>query len=103
MSERATLWVRPLGRDVTLTLTGESPLRYFDRPSRVTISVAGREVGRFALSADFTHTAILPAGALEASAGQVIVESDQSFVPAERDGVLDRRRLALRIYSFDVR
>ena len=29
VSEQGVLWVRPIGRDVTLRLTGESPLRYF--------------------------------------------------------------------------
>ena len=32
MSDRASFWVRQVGRDVTLRLSAESPLRYFDGP-----------------------------------------------------------------------
>lgn len=37
MSDAATLWVHPGGREVTLTLSAESPLRYFDEPPLVAI------------------------------------------------------------------
>lgn len=99
MSDSATLWVRPIGRDVVLTLAGESPRRYFDRPPVVRVDVGGREVARFEPSADFSRQIVLPAGALAAAGGEVVVESDQFFVPAERDGSADRRRLALRMYQ----
>jgi hypothetical protein len=102
-AERSTLWVRPIGRDVTLVLEGESPLRYFDSAPVVTITVAGRRVARFSPSADFRQSVVLPADALAAADGRVVVESDKSFVPGERDGTADKRRLALRIYSYSVR
>jgi hypothetical protein len=102
-SERATLWVRPVGRDVTLTLAGESPLWYYDTAPTVTVSVAGRQVSRFTPSSDFTQEIQLPADALASAAGRVVIESDKWFVPAERSRAPDRRHLALRIYSFGVR
>jgi hypothetical protein len=102
-TERATLWVRPVGRDVTLVLEGESPLRYFDSPPAVTVTVAGRQVARFSPSADFRQMVVLPADALAAADGRVLLESDKSFVPGERGGTGDKRRLALRIYSYSVR
>jgi hypothetical protein len=102
-SERATLWVRPVGRDVTLTLEGESPLRYFDSAPVVTVLLGGREVARFSPSADFRQTVVLPAEALASADGRVVIATDKSFVPAERDGTADRRRLALRIYSYSVK
>jgi hypothetical protein len=40
---------------------------------------------------------------LSAANGDVVIACDKSFVPAERDGSLDKRRLALRIYSYRVR
>ena len=40
MTEKARVWVRPIGRDVTLGMTGESPLKYFDSAPEVRI-VAG--------------------------------------------------------------
>jgi hypothetical protein len=103
MSDRAVAWVRPTGRDVVLTLSGESPLRYFDRASAVVVRVAGQEVARLAIPGDFSEDVTLPAGRLESAGGLVEVEADQSFVPAEREGGADRRRLALRIYDLTVR
>ncbi len=102
MSETARFWVRPIGRDVTLTLTGESPLRYFDRAPAVRVLTSGVELARFTPSDDFTHTITVPAKALTASGGLVVLESDLWFSPADRSGVADRRHLALRIYSLAV-
>lgn len=102
MTERSTLWARPIGRDVTLVLEGESPLRYFDAPPVVTVTVAGRQVARFSPSADFRQVVVLPADALAAADGRVVVESDKWFVPGERDRTADKRHLALRIYSYSV-
>jgi hypothetical protein len=102
-SERAALWVRPIGRDVTLTLIGESPMRYYDSAPAVTVTVGGRQIARLSPSSDFTETITLPAGALAAAAGRVVVESDRWFVPADRDRSPDRRHLALKIYSFSVK
>ncbi len=41
-SEQARLWIRPIGRDVVLTLTGESPLKYFDKAPAVRRERRGR-------------------------------------------------------------
>jgi hypothetical protein len=102
-SERAVLWVRPIGREVTLSFCGESPLRYFEAAPAVTVSVAGRELARFNPSSDFSHSVVLPADALAAADGRVVIASDKSFVPAERGASADRRRLGLKIYSYSVR
>lgn len=99
-AERSTLWVRPVGRDVSLVLQGESPLRYFDAAPVVAVTVAGRQVARFSPSTDFRQVILLPADVLAAAAGRVVIESDKWFVPGERDGSPDKRRLALRIYSY---
>ena len=103
MAERATLWVRPVGRDVTLTLSGESPLRYYEAAPAVIVSIAGREIERFSPADDFMQEIVLPASTLAAARGEVVITSDKFFVPADRDGSLDRRRLALKIYSYRVR
>ncbi|MBW8895496.1 MAG: hypothetical protein JF613_04850 [Acidobacteria bacterium] len=95
--------MRPIGRDVTLTLSGESPLTYFDAPPSVAVTISSRELARFTPSSDFTQSIVLPADALAAADGRVIVTSDKFFVPADRQGSLDQRHLALRIYSYTVR
>jgi hypothetical protein len=97
------LWVRPIGRAVTLTLSGESPLRYFESSPTVLLMAGAREVARFTPSSDFTQSIVLPADALLSADGRVTVTSDKFFVPAERGGPPDRRRLALRIYSYSVK
>lgn len=102
-SEKAVLWVRPVGRDVTLTLSGESPLRYFDQAPTVVVAAGGREIARFKPAADFTQSVVLPDEALSAADGRVTISSDKVFVPAERGGPPDRRRLALRIYSYSAK
>ena len=103
MSAQATLWVRPVGRDVSLTVAGESPLRYFDRPPVVRVTVGGRELARFEPNADFEQSVTLPADALTAADGRVVIESDRHFVPGDRDGSPDRRQLALRVYRVAVK
>jgi hypothetical protein len=102
-SEKAVLWVRPLGRNVTLTISGESPLKYFDASPAVVVSAGDREIARLNPSADFVQSIVVPADALAAADGRVVINSDKFFVPAEREGSQDQRHLALRIYSYAVR
>lgn len=102
MSEKAALWVRPIGRDVTLELSGESPLKYFDAAPHVRVLAGGREIASFDPAADFEQSVTIPADALAASNGRITVESSKFFVPAERGGGADRRHLALRIYRAHV-
>jgi hypothetical protein len=103
MSERARLWTRPVNRDVTLAITGESPLRYFDRPPSVRVVVAGVEVAKLAPVSDFMQEITLPATGLRLSGGLVVLESDLWFTPADRGESPDRRHLALRVYSVGVK
>ena len=102
MSERARLLVKPVGRDLALTIAGESPLRYFDRAPDVRVLVAGVEIARFAPNRDFTQQVSIPAKGLAIAGGVVVVESDLWFTPAERGESLDQRHLALRVYSVAV-
>lgn len=95
MSEKADLWVRPIGRPVTLHLAGEDPRRYFDAAPHVRVLIGDREVAAFDPSGDFEHTITLPADLLAASNGRVTFESSKFFVSG-RGG--DARHLALRIY-----
>ena len=102
MSNRAVLWVRPIGRDVTVTVRGFSPADDFDAPPRLKATVNGREIASFSAQGDFTWE--IPVRAADLSNdGQVVIESDKFFVPGERDGTADRRRLAVRIASVNAR
>jgi hypothetical protein len=99
---RATMITYAGDRPVRLTLTGESPLRYFDRPSTIVVLVEGREVGRFAASADFVQTLDIPAERFTVVPSRLTLEIDQAFVPAEREDTGDRRQLAQRFFSVEV-
>ncbi|HVD92219.1 MAG TPA: hypothetical protein VNC21_08055 [Vicinamibacterales bacterium] len=100
-AERSLLWVRPIGRDVTLRLIGESPLRYFDAAPHVRLLVGDREIGSIDPSADFDRVFTLPAAALAAANGRVALESSRFFVAGSARGG-DQRHLALRIYKLSV-
>lgn len=100
MSDRAALWLRPVGRTVTLRVSGESPLRYFKAPPHVRFLAAGHEIASFDPASDFTWTIAVPAEAL-GSDGRLRVEASEAFVPAAA-GALDQRRLALRIYRVTI-
>jgi hypothetical protein len=88
---------------VTLVLAGESPLRYFDHPPTVVVRAGSREIARFSPAADFTQSIVVPADALDASSGQLSVDTDLTFAPAERGQSQDQRRLGLRLFSVEVR
>lgn len=98
MGPRGTLWVRPIGRDVTLTLTAASPRPHFDTPPLLRASVGGREIARLSPSSAFTWTMRIPAALLVSGGDRVIIRSDRMFAP----GGEDQRQLALRVYSVTV-
>jgi hypothetical protein len=100
-SEKAVLWVRPVGRAVTLRIAGENPRRYFDAAPHVRVLIGDREGAAFDPSTDFEQVVVLPADLLEAAHGRVTLESSRFFVPAAR-GAPDQRHLALRIYRVSV-
>lgn len=99
---KAALWVRPIGRDVTLTIEGESPLRYFDAAPTVRVLAGDTAVAELRPESDFVREVTLPHAALEATGGRVVITCDKHFSPSE-SGAADPRRLALRIYSVRVR
>jgi hypothetical protein len=99
MTERATLWVRSVGRDVTLTMSVESPLRYFQAPPALQMTVGGQTVAQLAPSGDFRWEVRIPAALLPAANEEVVIQSDKSFMPGNGDD----RNLALRVYSIEVK
>jgi hypothetical protein len=102
MSERAVVRVHPAGREVVLRLAGESPLRYFNEPPRITINVGDRVVGELMPAADFNADVSIPVDALTKADGRIVLTSDRSFVAGEQEGTADRRKVAIRMYSLSV-
>jgi hypothetical protein len=99
MSEQAALAIHSGGHDVHLRIEGESSRRYFPRTSIVRLMAGQEEIGRLEPTRDFVWDVTVPASALAASGGKVLLTADQMFVPGDRDGSADRRHLAVRIYS----
>jgi hypothetical protein len=102
-TERAQTFVNSGGRDVTLTIAGESPLRHFDAASRVTVRAGNQVLATSQPSEDFELTMRVPSATLSAADGMITVETDRTFVPHDRSGSADRRTLGLRIFRFEVR
>jgi hypothetical protein len=99
----AQTFVNSGGRDVTLTIAGESPLRYFDAPPRVVVRAGSQVLATANPADDFEMEVNVPDAALAAADGTITIETDRTFVPSERTGAADQRTLGLRIFRFDVR
>jgi len=98
----AETFVNSGGRDVTLTLSGESPLRYFDAPPHVRVRAGSQVLANAQPASDFEMKVKVPAAALAAANGMVTIETDKTFVPFEQSGSPDRRTLGLRIFEMTV-
>jgi hypothetical protein len=104
-SERAVVRVRHHGEALTLRIRGESPLRYFEVAPTVVVRAGSRVLGRYTPSEDFDWTIAIPASTLDAPDGQIVIETDHMFVPADERSLrrsADPRRLGLRIYGVTV-
>ena len=97
-SQKAVLRSSVTDRDVELQLVGESPRRYFDRPSRVVATAGGTRLWSVEAGNDFAWSFRVPAAALTSSGGAITIETDQFFRPADRGQGADQRALGLRIY-----
>jgi hypothetical protein len=97
-SQKAVLRSSVTDRDVELRLVGESPRRYFDRPSRVVVTAGGTQLWSVDAGNDFAWSFRVPAAALTSSGGAITIETDQFFRPADRGQGADQRALGLRIY-----
>ncbi|MGE3886608.1 MAG: DUF2723 domain-containing protein [Vicinamibacterales bacterium] len=101
-SERATLRVVGATTAVRVDFEIESPLTYFDASSQVKAIAGGRELATSTIGADTHWSFDVPLEALESSGGAITIETAQTFVPAERGGGSDRRRLGLRVFDISV-
>ncbi len=78
-------------------------MRYFDRAPRVRVMAGEREVASTTVDrCSRVWTVDVPADAVAASGGLLTIETDETFVPAERGGPPDFRRLGLRIFGVQV-
>jgi len=101
-SDRAMVRIAGPSHDVRVTLEIESPVRYFAAPANIRVTAGDREVAATRLANTETWAFTVPGAALAASGGLITIATDKTFVPAERDGGADNRRLGLRILAVRV-
>jgi hypothetical protein len=100
-SERSVLRVAP-ARDIVIHMRGESPLKYVAAPPRVRLTAAGREIAVLQPDDDFEWRVTVPADAVAAAGGAIVIETDQVYLPGAAEGTADERRLGLRLFEIDV-
>lgn len=88
--------------DLTLTISGESPVKYFGRGTDLVVRAGAVELARRTLTSDFTEVITVPAAVLAPASGRITFETTESYVPAERGQSTDRRQLALRIFDISL-
>lgn len=101
-SEKSALQIIGPPRSVQITMSIESPLRYFDAAPTVKVKAGDREVATSTIDATKDWTFSVPADALVTSGGILTIETDRTFVPAERSGGADQRHLGLRVFAIRV-
>jgi hypothetical protein len=101
-SDRATLRIIGPPQHLRITMWIESPLRYFDEAPLVRATAGSRELAATTLSASGEWSIDVPADVLAASGGAVTIETNRTFVPAERGGTGDLRSLGLRVFAIRV-
>jgi len=102
MERSGTIRVAAPPEDLTLTITGESPVKYFGRGTDLVVRAGTRELARHHLSSDFTESVTVPAAALAAADGRLTIEVGDAHVPAERGQGADHRQLALRVFQLSL-
>jgi hypothetical protein len=101
-SERAALRVLNAQKPVVVTLSVETPRRYFDDPVAVRMRVGDRVVGETTFADGNVWRVVVPHDALQLAAGRIMLETNQTFVPADKSGGDDQRRLGLRVFGVDI-
>jgi hypothetical protein len=101
-TDRATLRIIGQPQPLRVTLSIESPLRYFDEAPLVKAMAGEREVGAVTLSETGEWSFDVPVEALANAGGAITIETSRTFSPAERSGAADQRRLGLRVFSVHV-
>jgi multisubunit Na+/H+ antiporter MnhC subunit len=101
-SDRATLRIVGATSPVVVTLRVESPLRYFNELPIVRMMAGSHVLGETRFDGSFVWRVVVPIDWLQQSGGRVAIESDRTFVPAERGEPADRRALGLRVFGVDV-
>jgi len=101
-SDRSVLRIYGADSDVRVTLGFESPARYFTTPVAVRATAGTFEVATSTISVAESWSFEVPIDRLRSSEGVITIDTSQTFVPAERGGAPDRRRLGLRVRTIRI-
>jgi len=94
----SNLVVRPAGHALRLALAGVTET--FSRPSHVTVRTGERVLAQDDVGARFSIEVGIPASAIPGPEAVITIDTDQTFVPAERSRRTgDRRSLGLKVTS----
>ena len=101
-SERATLRIIDASTAATITMRVERPRRYFDEDPVVRLSAGDRVLGETRFQTTELWSVTVPLADLQRGGGRVVLETNQTFMPAERGGPPDRRHLGLRVFGINI-
>jgi hypothetical protein len=101
-SDRSTLRIIDASSPVAITFRVERPRRYFDDHPTVRLLCDDRVIGETNFRDSELWSVIVPLDALQDSDGRVTLETNRTFVPAERGEAPDLRRLGLRVFGVNV-
>ena len=101
-SDRAVIRIVGATTAVRVTLRFEPPVRYFEAATDVNVSAGKIDVATASVSDANTLTFDVPFDAIVANDGRIAITTTNIFVPAERGGAPDRRRLGLRVFELHI-
>ncbi len=101
-SDRSVVRIVDASSPVRMTMRFEPPARYFDEPVEVRALAGETTVATSSFLHEDSWTFEVPIEALTKTEGRITIVSSRTFVPAERNGVADRRRLGLRVFELRV-
>jgi hypothetical protein len=87
---------------VSLTLRGESPLKYFAEPPTVRVKAGDRVIAERKLDADFLWQVPIADEDARASEGRIAIETHPVYLPGREEGTADDRQLGLRLFEIGV-
>jgi hypothetical protein len=101
-SNRATLRIIDPGGPVVVTMNVERPRNYFDEDPTVRLLAGADTLSETTFANEPWWRVIVPREALARANGRLTIETNRTFVPADRGGVRDRRQLGLRVFGVHV-
>ena len=101
-SERAQLRVVNATAAVAVTLSVETPQRYFDEPFSVRMLAGDRLLDETTFASGDLWRVIVPLDALQEANGRITLLTNRTFVPADKSGGGDQRRLGLRVFGVNI-